>query len=118
MLRLGHHETVTSEGRDPAHPGQRAAPADGKASAGADGAAASPRRPLPADPAAYDHPRAELARAKGLETPYIPGGDDPEPESARREERILARVLLVMVIAIILAGFVLGALGTLLAPPG
>jgi hypothetical protein len=77
----------------------------------------SPRPQLPPDPAAYDHPRAELARAKGLDTPYIPGGDDPESESARREERTLARVLLVMVVVIILAGFVLGALGTVFAPP-
>ena len=68
---------------------------------------------LPADPAAYDHPRAELARARGLETPYIPGGHAPDAESARREERTLARVLLVMVVVIVLAGFVLGAVANL-----
>ncbi len=69
---------------------------------------------LPADPAAYDHPRAELARAKGLDAPYIPGGHDPDPEQGRREERRLLRLLLVMVIAVTLAGFVLGALAILM----
>ena len=36
---------------------------------------------LPPDPDKYDSPRAELARARGLDAPYIPGGEDPEPES-------------------------------------
>ena len=39
---------------------------------------------LPPDPDRYDDPRAELARARGLEAPYIPGGEDPEPEAAQR----------------------------------
>jgi hypothetical protein len=68
---------------------------------------------LPPDPAAYDHPRAELARAKGLQTPYIPGGTDPDPEVGRREERRLLRLLVVMVVVVVLAGFVLGALAML-----
>ena len=75
------------------------------------------RPTLPPDPAAYDHPRAELARAKGLETPYIPGGTDPDPDQGRREERRLLRILLVMVIAVILAGFVFGALALLTTRP-
>ena len=75
------------------------------------------RPTLPPDPAAYDHPRAELARAKGLETPYIPGGNDPDPEAASREERRLLRLLVVMVVAVVLAGFVFGALTLLASRP-
>lgn len=72
------------------------------------------REQLPPDPAKYDSPRAELARARGLETPYIPGGEDPEPEVARREERFYGRILVIMVVVIVLAGFVLGILTTLM----
>jgi hypothetical protein len=75
------------------------------------------RPTLPPDPAAYDHPRAELARAKGLGTPYIPGGADPDPERARREERRLLRLLLAMVITVVLAGFVFGVLTLLVTRP-
>jgi hypothetical protein len=75
-----------------------------------------PRR-LPADPTAYDHPRAELARAKGLDAPYIAGGNDPEPELGRREERRLLRLLVLMVVAVVLAGFILGALALVAARP-
>ena len=63
---------------------------------------------LPPDPDKYDSPRAELARARGLDAPYIPGGEDPEPEVARREDRFYGRLLVIMVVAIILGGFVLG----------
>lgn len=65
-------------------------------------------RQLPPDPEAYDSPRAELARKKGLEAPYIAGGEDPEPEVGRREERYYGKLLLAMVIGLILGGFVLG----------
>lgn len=68
------------------------------------------RAPLPPDPEAYDHPRSELARAKGLDAPYIAGGDDPEPERGRREERFYLRLLLVMIAIVTLSGFVLGIL--------
>ena len=63
---------------------------------------------LPPDPDKYDDPRAELARARGLEAPYIAGGDDPEPEAAQREDRLYGRLLVIMVVAIILGGFILG----------
>ena len=63
---------------------------------------------LPPDPDRYDDPRAELARARGLEAPYIPGGEDPEPEAAQREDRFYGRLLVIMVVAIILGGFILG----------
>jgi hypothetical protein len=72
------------------------------------------RDPVQADPEKYDSPRAQLARARGLETPYIPGGEDPEPEVARREERFYGRILLIMVVVIVLAGFVLGILTSML----
>ena len=65
---------------------------------------------LPPDPEAYDSPRARLARKKGLEGPYIAGGDDPQPERGRREERYYGRLLMAMVIGLVLGGFVLGIL--------
>lgn len=68
---------------------------------------------LPPDPAAYDSPRAAHARARGLSTPYIPGGRDPDPDGARREERFYGRLLLTMVVIIVLSGFVIGIAATL-----
>ena len=73
-----------------------------------------PATPLPPDPAQYDSDRARIARAKGLRTPYIAGGRDPDPGPGLREERFYGRLLLGMVITIVLAGFVLGILITLL----
>lgn len=66
------------------------------------------RSPLPPDPAEYDSARAQIARAKGLEAPYIAGGRDPDPEPALREERYYGKLLIAMVVALILAGFVMG----------
>lgn len=63
---------------------------------------------LPPDPEAYDSPRARLARKKGLEAPYIAGGEDPQPETGRREERYYGRLLMAMVIGLVLGGFVMG----------
>ena len=63
---------------------------------------------VPPDPDKYDDPRAELARARGLEAPYIPGGEDPEPEAAQREDRFYGRLLVIMVGAIVLGGVVIG----------
>jgi len=68
---------------------------------------------LPPDPAAYDSPRAAQARARGLSTPYIPGGRDPDADGARREERFYGRLLLAMVVIIVLSGFVLGIVANL-----
>lgn len=65
---------------------------------------------LPPDPEAYDSPRAQLARARGLKAPYIPGGRDPDPEAGLREERYYGRLLLAMVIGLVFGGFVLGIL--------
>ena len=77
----------------------------------------SPRtEELPADPVAYDSPRAERARAKGLPGPYITGGDDPGLGAAQAEERRLGKILLAMVIVIVSAGFVIGIAIALLMP--
>lgn len=72
---------------------------------------------LPPDPKRYDSPRAERARAKGLEAPYISGGEAPDAVEAAAEERRLGRILLIMVALIISAGFVLGTVVALLGPP-
>ena len=70
------------------------------------------------DPDKYDSPRAQLARARGLEAPYIPGGEDPEPEIAEREDRYYGRLLVIMVVVIVTAGFVLGIIANLMTGSG
>ncbi|MEW5990365.1 MAG: hypothetical protein AB1736_03335 [Chloroflexota bacterium] len=75
-----------------------------------------PSPTLPPDPRAYDEVRNEHARKRGLAAPYIAGGRDPDPEAGRAEERRYLRWLLIMVVAIVLSGFVLGILGNLLSP--
>ncbi len=72
------------------------------------------RPALPADPAAYDEPRAELARARGLSAPYIAGGRDPDAEITARRERFYLRLLVLMVVLIVLGGFLLGILSNVL----
>lgn len=69
---------------------------------------------LPPDPDAYDSPRASQARARGLAAPYIAGGEDPELEQTRTHERRLVRLLIAMIVAIVLSGFVLGIAASLL----
>jgi hypothetical protein len=69
---------------------------------------------LPPDPDAYDSPRATQARARGLAAPYIAGGEDPNPEATRREERRYVIALVVMIVVVVLAGFVLGIIQNLL----
>ena len=78
-------------------------PADARASAPA----------LAPDPVAYDSARNAAARARGLPTPYIPGGEDPDPVVGRSEERRYTRLLVAMVATIVLGGFVLGIIGLL-----
>lgn len=73
---------------------------------------------LPPDPAAYDSPRAVRAREKGLQAPYIAGGDDPDPAAGRAEERRYGRLLLAFAVTIIASGFVVGTVIALLAPTG
>ncbi len=67
-----------------------------------------PTSTLPPDPAAYDSARARIARAKGLESPYIPGGTDPDPAAGRAEERRYGKLLLAMIAVLVLGGFVVG----------
>ena len=72
---------------------------------------------LPPDPAAYDAERNAHARKRGLAAPYIEGGRDPDPEAGRAEERRYLRWLLIMVVAVVLSGFVLGILSNLATGP-
>ena len=68
-----------------------------------------PDRPsLPADPERYDEYRNVAARKRGLEQPYIDGGDDPELESTIARERPYVRLLIAMVAFIVFLGFFLG----------
>lgn len=67
-----------------------------------------PTSTLPPDPVAYDDPRNVRARAKGMPTPYISGGNDPDPEKGLEEDRHYTRLLIGMVIGLILVGFVVG----------
>ena len=50
-------------------------------------------------------PRNVLARQRGLPTPYIPGGNDPDPEATARAERRYIRLLIAMVLSIVIGGF-------------
>ena len=67
-----------------------------------------PRSALPPDPVAYDSARARIARDKGLEAPYIPGGTDPDPAAGLAEERRYGKLLLVMIAVLVFGGFVVG----------
>lgn len=75
-------------------------------------------RALPPDPQAYDTERNARARAKGLEAPYIAGGEDPDPHRAHAEERRYWRLLVAMVLLIVASGFVIGTLIALAGPAG
>ena len=75
---------------------------------------AEPSVELPADPVAYDSARAVQARRKGLPGPYVAGGTDPELEATRRRERRYLWLLVAMIIAIVLSGYVLGFVANIL----
>ena len=74
--------------------------------------------PLPADPVAYDSPRAVRAREKGLQAPYIAGGDDPDPAAGLADDRRYGKLLIAMAIAIVASGFVIGTIIALIGPAG
>ena len=59
-------------------------------------------------------PRNVLARQRGLPRPYIPGGNDPNPEATARAERTYVRLLIAMVLVIVLGGFALSIAGLIL----
>jgi hypothetical protein len=73
---------------------------------------------LPPDPVAYDSPRSVRAREKGLQAPYIAGGDDPDPAAGLAEERRYVRLLVAMAVVIIASGFIIGTAIALLGPAG
>ena len=77
-----------------------------------------PSPTLPPDPAAYDSPRAVRAREKGLQAPYIAGGNDPDPAAGLAEDRRYVRLLVGMAIAIVASGFVIGTVIALIGPAG
>ena len=78
----------------------------------------TPAPTLPPDPTAYDSPRAVRAREKGLQAPYIAGGDDPDPAAGLAEDRRYVRLLLAMAVAIVASGFVIGTIIALVGPAG
>ena len=80
----------------------------------ADDSAVGPQRHPQEHRDAYDSERNRLARERGLATPYIPGGTDPDQSRAESEDRRYLRILLAMVVVIVLAGFVLGIVAALL----
>jgi len=70
-------------------------------------------RSLPPNPDKYDAARNVAARNRGLDAPYIAGGEDPEIAETLRKERRYVRLLVGMAIAIVLLGFVLGIIGAI-----
>ena len=76
--------------------------------------AADDRSSLPPDPDRYDEYRNVAARKRGLPKPYIAGGDDPDLPATLAAERPYVRILLGMIIAIVLLGFVLGIAGVII----
>ncbi len=56
-------------------------------------------------------PRGQLARARGLAAPYIPGGRDPDIVATKRAERPYLRLLALMVIVIVGGGFLITIAG-------
>ena len=76
--------------------------------------AADDRASLPPDPERYDEYRNVAARKRGLPKPYIEGGDDPELDATLAAERPYVQILIGMIIAIVLLGFVLGIAGVII----
>ena len=82
------------------------------------GASSESPEALPPDPVAYDSPRAVRAREKGLQAPYIAGGNDPDPGPGLAEERRYGRLLVAMAAVIVASGFVIGTIIALIGPAG
>ena len=123
-LDWGRIGAVTSPIPTPTAP-EPAGPADGMAQAPAAEAGqapgdapeseapdASPARLMTMDE--YNQamvPRSQLARARGLAAPYIPGGRDPDIVATKRAERPYLRLLALMVIVIVGGGFLITIAG-------
>jgi hypothetical protein len=65
----------------------------------------------------YDAVRNEHARKRGLQQPYIAGGDDPDLSQTLVRERRLTRLLVGMSIGIVALGFILGIAAALITGP-
>ena len=75
----------------------------------------APQTPLPPDPARYDEYRNVAARKRGLEQPYITGGEDPNlPQHARAGAPVRAPARVWMVAAIVALGFLLGIVSAII----
>jgi hypothetical protein len=61
--------------------------------------------------------RELAARRRGLDSAYIAGGEDPDPERTRREEARYIRLLVLMVVAIVGGGLLVTFVGLALAGP-
>jgi hypothetical protein len=75
-----------------------------------DGAVTDEMRPIQPSPTQRD----AIARAKGVPGGTITGGEDPDLEETLERERPWIRLLVAMVIVLVLAGFVLGAIAAAL----
>ena len=74
--------------------------------------ATAPPRPMTmADYNEAVAPRGQMARARGLDAPYIPGGRDPHPEATARSERRSMQLLILMVALIVAGGFIISIVG-------
>ena len=69
---------------------------------------------LPPDPERYDEYRNVAARKRGLEQPYIDGGDDPNLDATLAKERPYVQLLVGMVAFIVFLGFFLGIVSNLI----
>jgi hypothetical protein len=75
-----------------------------------------PQQPRPNLPPATERDLA--ARARGLSSAYIPGGDDPDIERTKRAEQRWIRLLLGMVILIVASGLVASLVGLAIGAGG
>jgi hypothetical protein len=113
-MREPDEEPPDGQGGDgPPAPGRGQPPGPGRPPGGGEPPGRGQPPAAPPNPAAYDTERNQVARQKGLPVGYIPGGDDPDGARATAEDRRYLRLLLAMVIAIVLAGFVLGLIAAL-----
>lgn len=87
------------------------------AAAGGDPAAGAPARMTTAEYNEATQPRAELARARGLAAPYIPGGRDPDAAATARAERPYI-LLLILMVAVIVGGGILITIAGLIVTGG